>query len=276
MLVFVIAVKHKDISTSWSTVGRLLERTLKSICNQTSDKFRVVVVCNQKPDVQFEHPSIHYVLVDIPPPILIPADQANKSGYAYVHSLDIARKNADKSCKFLKGIEYAQQLSPTHLMMMDADDCVNRRLAEWVAAKPHCEGWVMRKGYMYREGSKWIFVNSKRFNHVSGSSVIIRNDLYPALFKSVYSENDLYLCSFDTLPDINIQPLPFFGTVYSMMNGENILMSARTFSQMKGQILTRIPSLIQRVWRYRIWILTRSIVDDFGLYPILSEESSVS
>ncbi|MGB8698245.1 MAG: hypothetical protein WCD18_02415, partial [Thermosynechococcaceae cyanobacterium] len=164
---------------------------------------------------------------------------------------------------------YAQQFNPTHWMMMDADDCVNCHLAQLVDNNPECDGWVMRKGYMYQEGSRFIFINVTRFNHVSGTSVIIKNGLENLLFKT---NPDLYLPSFETLPGADIKSLPFMGAIYSMLNGENILMSSQTYSQMKGQILTSIPRLFQRLLRYRVWILTPSIIRDFGLYPVATSE----
>jgi hypothetical protein len=265
MLAFIIALKSKTISNSWTLVSDLLERTLRSACNQTSQNFVVVVVCNEKPDVQFEHPKIHYVMVDFIPPAISIEGEISK-GYENVHSQDVANKTADKVKKCLRGIEYAQQFSPTHLMMTDADDCVSNRLAETVAKDSACDGWVLRKGYMYREGSRFLVVNRRRFNHVCATSVIIKNGLESLLFQT---NPYFYLASFETLAGADLKSLPFSGAVYSMLNGENMLMSAETFSQMKSQIISSIPLLFQRLLRFYPWILTPSIINEFGLYPIL-------
>jgi hypothetical protein len=64
MLTFIVPIKSRKIANSWTLVSQLAERTLRSICNQTSSNFRVVVVCNEKPDIQFEHPHIDYIQVD--------------------------------------------------------------------------------------------------------------------------------------------------------------------------------------------------------------------
>lgn len=268
MLGFIIALKSKKISKSWPQVSKLLERTLKSICNQTSDRFFVVVVCNEKPDIQFHHPAISYFIVDFPPPNLVFGEQERLKGYEHIHGLELANKNADKCHKLLAGVEYAQQFNPTHLMMMDADDCVSCRLAEWVAQDPNCDGWVMRKGYMHREGSPFVYVNVHNFNRVSGTSVIIKNSLYSLIFKT---DPDLYFPFFDEPPTSNFKSLPFVGAVYSMLNGENILMSNSTFSEMRQQIFSSIPQLFQRLLRYRIWFITPGMVREFGLYSIPSE-----
>jgi hypothetical protein len=264
MLIFIIPVKSREITNSWELLSRLLERTLKSVCNQTFPDFQAVVVCNQKPNIQFTHSNIHYVEVDFPPPRPIIQDRESMVGYDYIYSLDIANQNADKSRKILTGIDFASRFKPSHIMVVDADDCVSCRLAEFVHRNPRHDGWVMRKGYMYREGSNILYVNIKRFNHVSGTSVIIKNELHQALFENP----ELYFCSFDNLPGINMQTLPFIGALYSMLNGENILMSNQTFTRMQGQILSSIPALVQKFFRYRIRFLNQSIVKEFGLYDV--------
>ena len=271
MLTFIIPVKSQEIANSWSLLSRLLERTLRSACNQTSANFKVVVVCNQRPDVQFTHPNIHYIEVDFPSPRLTQEQREGVTGYSYIRSLDIANKNADKSRKILTGINFSKKFNPSHVMVVDADDCVSCRLAEFVDRHPHAEGWVMRKGYMYKEGGKILFVNVRRFNHVSGTSVIIKTDLHRALFENP----EFYFCSFDRLPGVDMKALPFSGALYSMMNGENILMSNQVFTQMRGQILSSIPILVQKLFRYRIKFLNSSVIKEFGLYDVsLSAEST--
>jgi hypothetical protein len=272
MLTFIIPVKSKEITNSWELLSKLLERTLRSTCRQTLPDFNVVVVCNQKPDIDFSHPSIHYLEVDFPAPKTVPQDQIDRIGYAQIHSLDIANKNADKARKILAGIHYAKKFSPTYVMVVDADDCVSCHLAAFLAQQPEQDGWVMRKGYMYREGSRFLYINIRRFNHVSGTSVIIKYELHSLLFENP----DFYYSSFDELPNVNIAALPFPGAVYSMLNGENILMSRQTFNQMQGQIFGSIPSLIQKLFRYRVRLLNSSIAEEFGLYDVNQNSLKIS
>ena len=84
MLVFVIPVKSPLVSKSWNRFSKLFERCIQSVCNQTSPDFRVIVVCNEKPNTQFNHPHIQYIEVDFPPPNLDSASygQARGSGDA--------------------------------------------------------------------------------------------------------------------------------------------------------------------------------------------------
>ena len=64
MITFLVPVKSSRVSKSWDLFSNLFERTLKSITNQTSDNFRVVVICHEKPITDFEHPNVEYIHVD--------------------------------------------------------------------------------------------------------------------------------------------------------------------------------------------------------------------
>ena len=99
MLVFIIPLKSKRGSRSWSTVSDLFERTLKSVCNQTSPNFKVVVVCHEKPLVSFEHENIEYITVDFEPPELT-GDPIE----------DLAAKENDQAKKLWVGSIYARVL----------------------------------------------------------------------------------------------------------------------------------------------------------------------
>ena len=269
MLVFIIPIKSAKISRSWSLSNRLFERCLRSICNQTSANFRVVVVCNEKPEIQFTHPNIDYIEVDFPPPMPDP-NAERTGGYEYGYSRDIARKNADKARKIHTGLDYAARYHPTHCMVVDADDCVSSRLAEFVSRHPRSDGWFFKKGYMYPEGGRFLYFNVKNFYQICGSSVIIAYGLTQALFNNP----DYYEHTFDEVPaGTALMPLPFAGAVYSMANGDNIYMSSETKQQIHGTLLRRvfsraIFSLVKKVGKYRPALLTRAIRREFGIYNI--------
>src|SRR5689334_19347682 len=104
MLVFVIPLKSPQVSKSWERVSKLFERCIKSVCNQTSTDFHAVVVCNEKPKIEFTHPNITYLTVDFPNP--------NEKTL-------VSQGDTDKGRKILKGLIYAQEFSPTHTMAVD-------------------------------------------------------------------------------------------------------------------------------------------------------------
>lgn len=265
MLVFIMPVKSKEITNSWDILSKLVERCVKSACNQTSPNFRVVVVCNEKPNILFQHPHIYYVEVDFPVPIYKDSEPERLKGYDYaLHSKEIVMKNADKARKILRGIEFSHQFQPSHIMVVDCDDCVSKKLAEYVDRHQDGDGWVFRKGYIYRENSKILYMNTKTFNQTTGTSVIIKYGLHKLLFENP----ELYAHSFNVLPGANIQPLPFVGAVYTIENGENILANKEITSQIiNTNLMTDIGSLIKKIFKYRLVFLRKSITDEFGLYP---------
>ena len=56
MLVFLIPIKSYKIANSWIELSKMIERCLGSVCNQTSLEFKVIVVCHERPDINFYHP----------------------------------------------------------------------------------------------------------------------------------------------------------------------------------------------------------------------------
>lgn len=266
MLVFVIPIKSRKISRSWETLSKLFERCLKSTCNQTSPNFRVVVVCNEQPSIQFEHPNVEYIKVDFAPPVnSLELKEKEFIGYDYIASSEIISQDKDKARKIVTGLKSAEKFQPSHIMFVDADDCVSRYLAEFVEQHQDADGWVMKKGYIYKEGSKFLYQNVKNFNHICGTSIIINFKFRYQLF----ANPDMCNWSFDEFPGAELQCLPFIGSVYSVANGENIFMTTKTKSQMQSQNLKQsLPKLIEKLKKYRFSLINKSIVNDFNLYSI--------
>jgi hypothetical protein len=161
MLVFVVPLKSRRVARSWRHVTHLCERTLKSICGQTSPQFRAIVVCHERPEIDFRHPAISYVSVDFPLPDFNDHGQLNR----------------DQCRKLAAGFLAAAEFHPTHVMPVDADDCVSNRLAEWVEHHPVSPGWFFDTGFIYREGSRRIYRKREDFYHWCGTSHIVRYDL---------------------------------------------------------------------------------------------------
>ena len=225
MIVFIIPLKSAQLSKSWSRVSKLFERTLRSICNQTSPDFRVIIVCHEKPTVNFNHPHVTYIEVDFP----VPAWQ--QTGNPQKDYADIRR---DKSRKIWTGLIHVRSLNPSHVMFVDADDCISKRIAEFVSQNPHHNGWFISRGYEYQDGSKIIYHKKNNFYKKCGTSHIIRYDLL--LHDSIKFDNITY----DYLRHRNIKEmldeqgksldlLPFDGAVYITENQENIWFQKKVF-----------------------------------------------
>ncbi|UKO96677.1 glycosyltransferase family 2 protein [Nostoc sp. UHCC 0870] len=246
MLVFVIPLKGREFSKSWERVTHLFERCIKSVCHQTSPDFRVIVVCNEQPEIEFNHPNITYITVDF---------SANKE------SLSINQGRTDKGRKILRGLVYAQQFDPTHTMALDADDCVSRKLAEFVKDNPNSNGWFINQGYKYQEGSNHIYIKRNNFYRMCGSCNILRYDLNflpePAEYNRGYGYYKYYIDHAkvkDILTDKGqaISALPFPGAIYMLETGENHYYDR---TKLTFSIFNRKK-------------ITPSIRDEFGLYNL--------
>lgn len=212
----------------------LFERTIKSICNQTSSNFKVIVVCNEKPNIDFKHPALNYLEVDFKPP-----------------GSDLSEKALDKGLKVLEGLLWAQKSPPSFSMVVDADDCISRRLVEFSEQRPYSNGWFFETGYMYPDQSRFVYYSRENFHNLCGTSSIINYKLYefnyPNARKDVafirhYYGNHKYILRRIIGQGYNLEPLPFPGSVYILDNGENFYNQSFSIFVPKD-IVDRIKSL---------------------------------
>ena len=267
MLVFTIPIKSAKVAKSWNQTCKLLERTLRSVCHQTSDQFRVIVVCHEKPQVNFSHSHIDYIEVDFPAP------KDNRES-----------KVMDRIRKELVSLIYARRFSPCHIMKVDADDCVSTHLAQFVEDYPQANGWFFDKGYIYLEGSRNVFLKRRNFYKWSGTSNILRADLYdfnklgsPAIPKADEDCLAYYVSHHkirETMSERGtpIKPLPFWGAVYFIGHGENSNPVNANPSNNEGLISYDRPVLerlknILFFWRP----LTKSQCEEFGIWNLNGE-----
>jgi len=253
MLVFVIPLMSPKVAKSWEHACKLLERTVKSVCNQTSSNFRVVVVCNEKPNIEFNHDHLTYLEVDLPLP-----------------ELTIKGKTLDRGYKVLKGLIWAGELAPSHVMAVDADDCVSKYLAEFVEQNNQSDGWFIKKGYVYQDGKSIVYFR-KNFYKICGTCNIVNYKLYDLCETSESSSENFiwhyhgghkYILQHLTEKGSNIKPLPFIGATYIVENGENYYNDNFNRLMRPQQMISYIKSLKN----YRP--LTNSIRKEFGLYNI--------
>jgi hypothetical protein len=111
-----------------------------------------------------------------------------------IPSQDWYGRNLDKSQKILIGIDKSKYLSPSHIMVVDADDLVSSRIASFVKGKPNQDGWLLSSGYIHEFKNKFLYYLRKDFANYCGTSIIIKADLFPYLFKK-----DIYCHTGETL-----------------------------------------------------------------------------
>jgi hypothetical protein len=263
MLVFIIPIKSSKVAKSWSDLCAYFERTLRSVCNQTSSTFHVIVVCNEKPSINFHHPQVTYLEVDIPIP-----------------EPNYTSKMEDRAKKVAIGLLAAQDFQPTHIMPVDADDCISNQLAAFVNQNQQDNGWYMESGYEYEEGSRKIIVKKENFYKVCGTCNIINYRLLTMPEKTLDYDRlmgyDRFLSGHPLAKGdlaergTPIQPLPFMGTIYIRdMIGESVSLQEPFLAKLKRnpkEAFRGIKKLVLAPFQEKE--ITEEMRREFNFYPL--------
>jgi hypothetical protein len=214
MLVFIIPLKSSSVSDDWSKTCKLFEKCIRSVCGQTSNAFKVVVVCNEIPEINFKHHNIDYEVVNFKPP-----QKASR-----------LVRNTDKGKRILKGMFSAKKYSPSHVMVVDADDYISNRLAAFVEKRTHANGWYVNKGFKYINEDLYVYPKYRNFHWMCGTSNILNFQLLELPGLPEYNRGYGYYKFYIDHRKIRevmeqrgfpIKALPFPGTIYVLATGEN-------------------------------------------------------
>ncbi|WP_134680296.1 glycosyltransferase family A protein [Paracoccus ravus] len=164
-LVFVIPVRHPASVKDWTAVQFCLAQTLASVAAQTVSTWQCVVVANAGSDLPVMPLNARVVWVNLPLPEMPDRNREQERFY------DAVRR--DKGLRIHAGLEGVGE--DAFVMVVDFDDFVHRRLAEFVAAELGAPGWTIDRGYVWGGGS-WCF-EKPGFHMLCGTSHIIRRAL---------------------------------------------------------------------------------------------------
>lgn len=166
-LCFVVPFISKQIAKDWEFQNVLLHRTVASLLNQEHENFSAVVVGHDQPTFPLSDDRIHWLPVDFPLEISDrdPMETASR---------DLEIKWTDRGRKLYYGTEVARQLGATHILPVDSDDLVSRRLAGIVAQSPERSGWIFWSGYRYYEGEDCVQLKARRFFEECGTGAILK------------------------------------------------------------------------------------------------------
>jgi hypothetical protein len=214
------------------------------------------VACHEIPETKFTNDSrVEFLRVDFPPPII------------KKEASDRWPKEADKGKKIKLAVDYAKSIDASYVMTVDADDCISRKISDFVSknAKVSISGWYVKKGYLYPEGKRYTYLNLKNFNQICGSCVIIKPELIDLMFGKDFWF-DHVRTTFDD--GLFLLPLPFPGAVYSMLNGANFVLNHKGMqAKTKINLFNRksIKTLFRRLGKY-ILVPLVFIRDEFAVY----------
>ncbi len=213
LVTFIIPVRHQDNARDWSLLKANLAQTIASISNQTNDDWRGIIVANEGADLPDLPERFSVERVTFPPNNLHEIDKANIEDV-----YDAFR--ADKGRRVLKGMLAARD--SRFFMIVDDDDFVSARIVQHASENTDANGWTIERGYIWDDGGK-LLLGYDEFNHLCGTSLIVRSDLYglPERFEDASLDwIKSMLGSHVRIADIlakrgtPLAPLPFRGAVY--------------------------------------------------------------
>ena len=261
-LTFIIPIRHQDNARDWRRLKKNLTETVRSISAQESNDWRAVIVANHGADLPPLPGPFDVKWVDFPP------NQLHEKGTVGEEQfLDAFR--IDKGRRVLAGMLYAGEMG--HVMIVDDDDFVSRRLASFVSENRDKNGWYIRDGYVWGDGGRLLYLYAD-LSKFCGSSHIIRADLYnlPEKFEAAsetYIRRMLgsHIFIKDNLGATGapLEPLPFAGAVYRIGNAEAFTRSSGLLSHffLKKTLLKHPMELCRRLIRLRP--LTQSMREEF-------------
>jgi hypothetical protein len=224
MLAFITSLRHPRNSADYARVEALLAETLASVSRQTAP-YSVWVVGNRRPTRLA--PGVHWVQVDFDAPSTLGGPRTG-----------VAAVLRDKGSKLAAGLLAARESSPDHVMFLDADDLVSRRLAQLSAEQPGAPGWRIEHGYRW-SADRGAIRRQPDFHRHCGSGCVVRTDLYdlPRDLDAGASQAQLedrlgdrlqrwfgsHLNLADDLAAAGhpLAPVPFAGALYRVGTGEN-------------------------------------------------------
>jgi hypothetical protein len=218
LVTFIIPVRHQDNARDWSLLKANLAQTVASISNQTNDDWRGIIVANEGAGLPELPRGFSVERVDFPPNVM------HELGKADVEDFRDAFR-VDKGRRVLRGMLRARD--SRFFMIVDDDDFVSSRIVQFVSENPDANGWTIDRGYIWDDGGK-VLLGHDEFNHLCGTSLIVRSDLYelPGRFEDASLDwIKSMLGSHVRIADIlakrgaALATLPFRGAVYRVAHG---------------------------------------------------------
>ena len=161
MFYFLTTLRHPKNAKNYQAVLNLLLLTIESVCNQnTSQKYKFLIVCNEKPEINVDENKVEFLVVDFPPPSV---EKGQKIPFEAVLK--------DKGSKLAAGLIWLNQFDPSKVFIIDSDDWVNRNVVEYVNKHSETPFWHVNKGSLVNLSSK-TFTYKYGLSRYCGSTYI--------------------------------------------------------------------------------------------------------
>jgi hypothetical protein len=162
---FLIPIASPRRVKDWHVACTYFKHTLSSIINSTDGNYCVVAAGHEFPEFQPPKDSrFKFLSLEHPLPSL-------ERSY-YLAAVQ------DKLIKLGAAWEYAKStFNPEYVMKLDWDDLVSSRLVEWLQNARREPGYLIKHGWVWRSGSRYLIQRTEYFDRHCGSCLIIRSDL---------------------------------------------------------------------------------------------------
>jgi hypothetical protein len=262
ILTFIIPVRHQDSVSDWGSLKKKMAETIRSVASQHNENWKAVIVANRGADLpelpdRFDVKWVDFAYSPLP-------DEGKEGKEAVYEAIRL-----DKGRRILAGMLHAGSMG--HVMVVDYDDLVSNQLASFVAENRTMNGWFLKKGYVWGDGGKLLYVYTD-FSRFCGTSHIIRSDLYN-LPESFEAASDKYIRRIlgshmflhDDLNRVGtpLSPLPFIGAVYRIGHSEAASKSEGLISHFFRErwLLKKPGELMRRILCLRL--LTHEVRNEF-------------
>lgn len=193
---FIIPFKPRIKSRNWEDDCRVLTNTIRSVLNQHNRQFRIYVVYTDAPLHQLTDERISYV------PLPFAYDTFEKipghtALFAQFKSEKMVERRWDKARKVTYGTSIAVNEGCSYIMSLDSDDLISANLVQYISEHNQNEsipGWIIDKGYLYKEGSGYMQKVAGNLHLLNGSTAILHRSLItiPDFKNAVYLELNLF------------------------------------------------------------------------------------
>jgi hypothetical protein len=204
MLAFIVPVRPKENAADWQDHCAHYHACIASLLRQNHNAFHIFTVCHDIPPGTV--PSNQHTIVRAATPI------PNRS---------TRQADCDAITKRMLGLAQVSAEKFSHFMFVDSDDRVSLRLAGFVAEHPKTDGWFFPEGYHWKVATQSLR-RWKSFEQFCGTSIVYPSRITAAVpsgmteavgfFRKVLQHNQARKCLRHY--GVNLQPLPFPGSVY--------------------------------------------------------------
>ena len=278
MIVFAIPLRAKETAKNWEGVENRFWNTIRSIFNQVEEEYRVIVACNEIPEMpetmrRICDDRLELIELDMP----IPTEWIEMARDKFWKLLEIAVRIRE----ILKVQEHPEK--GIYVLPVDADDLLNCKIAQWCERYPDENGFVSNEGYVWENGKPYFRIYKEMYTYCGSCNIIkmYLEDLpenMPADIKLCHDRQTAAILNarYPIRWDHNLvvdkyrsmgKPfsiLPFRSTVYLINNGDNISTTVlKTGNKDKKRF--HPVAFLRSINIFKMRFISRKITKEFGM-----------